>query len=109
MNWIALTEEAQLDQIKEQSKQQPVVIFKHSTRCSISDMAKGRLERKTAPENVQFYYLDLIRYRNISNDIAKVFGVRHESPQILLIKNGECVYDESHNGISMEEIAEKAA
>ncbi|MGN6478441.1 MAG: bacillithiol system redox-active protein YtxJ [Flavipsychrobacter sp.] len=109
MNWIALTEEAQLDQIKEQSKQQPVVIFKHSTRCSISDMAKGRLERKTAPENVQFYYLDLIRYRNISNDIAKVFGVRHESPQILLIKNGECVYDESHNGISMEDIAEKAA
>lgn len=109
MNWIALTEEAQLDQIKEQSKRQPVVIFKHSTRCSISDMAKGRLERKTAPENVQFYYLDLIRYRNISNDIAKVFGVRHESPQILLIKNGECVYDESHNGISMEEIAEKAA
>jgi len=109
MNWIALTEEAQLDQIKEQSKQQPVVIFKHSTRCSISDMAKGRLERKTAPENVQFYYLDLIRYRNISNDIAKVFGVHHESPQVLLIKNGECVYDESHNGISMEEIAEKAA
>lgn len=109
MNWIALTEEAQLDQIKEQSKQQPVVIFKHSTRCSISDMAKSRLERKTAPENVQFYYLDLIRYRNISNDIAKVFGVHHESPQVLLIKNGECVYDESHNGISMEEIAEKAA
>ncbi|MBS1778472.1 MAG: bacillithiol system redox-active protein YtxJ [Bacteroidetes bacterium] len=109
MNWIALTEEAQLDQIKEQSKQQPVVIFKHSTRCSISDMAKGRLERKMAPENVQFYYLDLIRYRNISNDIAKVFGVHHESPQVLLIKNGECVYDESHNGISMEEIAEKAA
>lgn len=109
MNWIALTEEAQLDQIKEQSKQQPVVIFKHSTRCSISDMAKGRLERKAVPENVQFYYLDLIRYRNISNDIAKVFGVRHESPQVLLIKDGECVYDESHNGISMEEIAEKAA
>lgn len=109
MNWIALTEEAQLDQIKEQSKQQPVVIFKHSTRCSISDMAKGRLERKTAPENVQFYYLDLIRYRNVSNNIAEVFGIRHESPQILLIKNGECVYDESHNGISMEEIAEKAA
>ncbi len=109
MNWIALTEEAQLDQIKEQSKQQPVVIFKHSTRCSISDMAKGRLERKAVPENVQFYYLDLIRYRNISNDIVKVFGVRHESPQVLLIKNGECVYDESHNGISMEEIAEKAA
>jgi bacillithiol system protein YtxJ len=104
MNWIALTEEHQLEQIKEQSKEQPVVIFKHSTRCSISSMAKSRLERETPAENVPFYYLDLIRYRAISNKIAQDFHVHHESPQILLIKNGECTYEESHNGISMQEI-----
>ncbi len=104
MNWIMLTEESQLDQIKEQSTQQPVVIFKHSTRCSISAMAKNRLERETPAANTLFYYLDLIRYRSVSNKIAENFHVHHESPQILLIKNGECTYEESHNGINMADI-----
>ena len=108
MNWIDITTEAQLDEIKEQSKQQPVVIFKHSTRCSISSMAKSRLEREKPVDNVAFYYLDLIRYRPISNKVAEVFQVHHESPQVLIIKNGDCIYDESHNGISMQYIAEQS-
>ena len=108
MNWVALTEETQLETIKEESESQPVVIFKHSTRCSISSMAKMRLEREEEPEGIKFYYLDLLSYRPISNKVADVFHVVHESPQVLLIKNGECVYEESHNGITMEEIAEQA-
>ena len=94
--------------IMEQSKQQPVVIFKHSTRCSISSMAKNRLEREATPDNIVFYYLDLIRYRSVSNKIAEVFEVHHESPQVLLLRNGECVYDESHGGIDMGEIVQQA-
>lgn len=109
MNWIELTDEQQLETIQQESKEQAVVIFKHSTRCSISSMAKMRLERDEAPANVKFYYLDLVRYRSVSNKIAEVFQVHHESPQVLLIKNGECTYDESHNGISMSEIEEQAA
>ena len=109
MTWTDLTEESQLAGIKELSSTKPVVIFKHSTRCSISTMAKSRLERAIAPENVVFYYLDLIRYRTISGMLADEFSVHHESPQVLLIRNGECVYDESHNGISMDEIIEQAA
>ena len=109
MNWEHLTEESQLEEIVQQSFNQPIVIFKHSTRCSISTMAKGRLERVTTPENVTFFYLDLIRYRSVSNRIADMFQVYHESPQVLLIRNGECVYDESHNGIDMNEIIEQAA
>ena len=105
MNWTPLTEEHQLETIKEESKSQPVVIFKHSTRCSISSMAKNRLDRDEAPEGMKFYYLDLIAYRALSNKIAEVFQVHHESPQVLLIKNGECTYDESHNGISMQDIS----
>lgn len=108
MNWIELTEEQQLNAIREQSVAQPVVIFKHSTRCSISSMAKNRLERASQPENIKFYYLDLIRHRPLSNKVAEEFKIRHESPQVLLIRNGACVYDESHNGIDMSEIAEKA-
>lgn len=109
MIWEQLTEEVQLEQIRELSYRQPVVIFKHSTRCSISTMAKNRLEREQAPENIVFYYLDLIRYRTVSNKVAEVFQVHHESPQVLLIKNGECVYEESHNGIDLSEIAIQAA
>lgn len=109
MNWIELKDESQLDIIKEESASQPVVIFKHSSRCSISDMAKMRLERSQNPEGVKFYFLDLLRYRSVSNKVADMFEVWHESPQVLLIKNGECIYDESHNGISMQDIAEQAA
>jgi bacillithiol system protein YtxJ len=109
MNWIALTEEQQLAAIKEQSKTQTVVIFKHSTRCSISTMAKGRLERSEAPGDVAFYYLDLIRFRSVSNAIADEFGVPHESPQVLMIRDGACTYNESHNGISMDEISSRSA
>jgi len=108
MNWINLTQEEQLQQIKVNSKTKPQVIFKHSTRCSISSMAKNRLEKSTQPDEIDFYFLDLIKYRPISNKIAEIFKVYHASPQILLIKNDECVYDESHSGIDMSEIIEQA-
>lgn len=105
MNWISLTAAEQLAQIRELSNQKPQVIFKHSTRCSISSMAKSRLERSVAPENADFYYLDLIRYRHLSDKIAEDFSVFHESPQVLLISKGDCIYEESHSGINMEDIA----
>jgi bacillithiol system protein YtxJ len=108
MNWIALTSDKQLDEIRENSKSKPQVIFKHSIRCGISSMAKSRLERSQPPGTIDFYYLDLINYRNISNRLTEVFKVPHESPQVLLIKNGECVYEESHSGIRMDEIIEQA-
>jgi bacillithiol system protein YtxJ len=104
MNWNVLNSEEQLDAIAELSFTKPVVIFKHSTRCSISTMAKARLERSIQPEAVDFYYLDLLNYRSISNKVAELFSVPHESPQVLLIKNAECIYEETHNGIDMNEI-----
>jgi len=108
MNWIPITDQNQLETIKDQSFTTPQVILKHSTTCSISKMALARLERTEAPTSIQFYYLDLLNYRTISNAIAEKFSVYHESPQILLIKNGECIFDESHGGIQMEEIVEQA-
>jgi bacillithiol system protein YtxJ len=91
MNWIDLNRADQLSEIKELSRTRPQVIFKHSTRCATSSMAKNRLERDEQPETCDFYFLDLIRYRSLSNKIAEDFAVSHESPQILLIKNTECV------------------
>ena len=109
MNWIPLTKEEQLTHIIERSATVPQVIFKHSTRCGTSSMVLSRLERSAEPGSIDFYFLDLIHYRNISNKITELFNVYHESPQILLIRNGECIYDESHMGISMDELTEQAA
>jgi bacillithiol system protein YtxJ len=104
MNWIPLEQAAQLEVISALSYQKPVVLFKHSTRCSISIMAKGRLDRATQPEGVDFYYLDLLAFRPLSNQIAEQFAVHHESPQLILLKNGACVYEAAHNGIDMDEL-----
>jgi bacillithiol system protein YtxJ len=109
MNWIDLNNAQQLADIKELSKARPQVIFKHSTRCSISTMAKNRLERNEQPQTGDFYFLDLLRYKSLSNQVAEDFAVTHESPQILLIKNTECVYEESHSGIQMDELIEQIA
>ena len=109
MNWISLQTEAQLEAIREQSVNRPQLIFKHSTRCSTSVLVKSRLERAPQPEAIDFYYLDLISFRPISNKIAETFFVEHESPQVLLIRNKECVYDESHLGITMADIEDAAA
>jgi bacillithiol system protein YtxJ len=104
MNWHPINSLDQLEHIKSASYISPQVIFKHSTTCSISRMALDRFERAATPEKVDFHYLDLLNYKAISNEIASFFQVHHESPQVILIKNGECIYDESHYGIMMDEL-----
>lgn len=103
MNWTQLQSAEQLAEIKDQPGYS--LIFKHSTRCSISMMAKRRFELDwdELPENMPLYFLDLIQYREISNQIEQLFHVHHESPQLLLIKDGECVLDQSHGSISVDE------
>lgn len=108
MNWITLNNESQLEEIVKKSFEKPQLIYKHSISCPISSMSKYRLEKSTAPEDIDFYYLDLINYRAVSNKIANDFGVRHESPQVLLIKDGKTVYHESHNKINMDSIVAEA-
>jgi bacillithiol system protein YtxJ len=105
--WQPLTQSEQLLDIVRESQEQPVIIFKHSTTCSISAAAKGKLERQWADaglSDVKLYYLDLLRYRPISTEIAQKFGVQHESPQLLLIQDGECRYDASHMGIRLSDV-----
>jgi bacillithiol system protein YtxJ len=104
MHWIHLTDDEQLKQIITKSQNKPQVIFKHSTRCSISAVALQRLQKVSQPSDVDFYFLDLLSNRQLSNQVADVFKVSHESPQVLVIRDGECVFDESHLGISMNEI-----
>jgi len=107
INWNSLTKQNQIEEIIAESKETPVVIFKHSTSCSISATAKSRLERQwqdAGLEGVKSYYLDLLTYRPISNMVAQTFEVEHQSPQLLLIKDGVCQYDASHLGINLNEV-----
>lgn len=107
MKWIPLETEQQLEEIK--AGNQLSLIFKHSTRCSISMMARRRFELdwEILPDTINLYFLDLLRYRQISNSIADIFNVFHQSPQLLLIKDGECIYEASHGEISAEEAADQ--
>lgn len=106
MHWIHLTDEEQLKQIISKSQNRPQVIFKHSSRCSISAVALQRLQKVNQPADIDFYFVDLIAHRKISDKISATFKVDHESPQVLVIKDGTCTYNESHLSISMHEIVE---
>ncbi|NNE29479.1 MAG: bacillithiol system redox-active protein YtxJ [Saprospiraceae bacterium] len=107
ITWRDLQREDQLSEIVEFSYQQTCLIFKHSTRCSLSSIAKMRLEDSWAfsEDNLRPYILDLIQYRAISDRIEQDFGVKHESPQILVIEKGEVTLDASHLDITVEEIS----
>jgi len=106
MDWIDLVSPEQLQTIKNESQDSPVIIFKHSTTCAVSAMAYHRLQRKVKEFKVKFYYLDLRAYREVSNLIASTFNVIHESPQILIIDKGKAVYDRSHSEINPADILE---
>ncbi len=104
--WINLTSIEQLDDIKERSKTKPQFIFKHSTRCGVSRMVISQFKKdyKVAESQADLYYLDLLNYRTISATIAEKFKVTHESPQLLVIKNGAVVAHDSHSAINSLEL-----
>lgn len=106
--WTDLKSPEQLERITEESHFSDHVIFKHSTRCSISRVALGRFERTDSFNKAATYHLlDLLAHRPISNAIAERFGITHESPQVLVIRNGVCIYQASHLDIEPAEISEQ--
>lgn len=109
-HWSELSTVAQLDELITESKTKPVAIFKHSTSCGTSNMVKDQLDDawKQDHEEVKFYYLDLLANRGVSNEVARRFKVVHQSPQMILLKNGRAVYDSSHMSIDFDQVLKKA-
>jgi bacillithiol system protein YtxJ len=96
-----------IENVDELSKTKKILIFKHSTRCSISSTALNRFERNWKDvynTSIKLLYLDLIANRELSNVIAEHYKVTHESPQVLLILNGKCIYNKSHLEINVNEL-----
>ncbi|MFQ5650236.1 MAG: bacillithiol system redox-active protein YtxJ [bacterium] len=106
MDWKILKSDTQLTEIIDRSKTGPVAIYKHSITCPVSAYVKSALERnlKFSQDDLPIYYLDLVTYRGVSNAVAKVFGVRHQSPQVLVIREGKVILSSSHLGISVKKI-----
>lgn len=107
IKWIPLTSLEQLEEIKEKSKTKTVGVFKHSTRCSISKGVIKSFDRsfpEELSEKIDIYYLDLLNYREISNEVGHTFQVIHQSPQLVLIKNGVAVADASHYDITQVDL-----
>ena len=99
--WHVLSETEQIDQLLQESEQQPVAIFKHSTRCGISRMVYKQFEKAytLTDEQAKLYYLDLLNHRDVSNAVAEILQVPHESPQLIILKNREVVHQSSHHSI----------
>jgi bacillithiol system protein YtxJ len=105
MNWSLLQTSEHLSELVKESAEKKILIFKHSTRCSISRTTLDRLERNWKEDlNTKSYFLDLLSYRDLSNNIAQYFGVEHQSPQILIISEGKSIYDRSHFDIEFSQI-----
>ena len=105
IGWKQLTDLSELDTIVEESNKKPVLIFKHSTRCSVSRMVLKQFENEfVLQDKIKPYFLDLLQHRAISNEIASQFGVQHQSPQLIIIKNGKAIYNASHESIAAENL-----
>ncbi|HXA02657.1 MAG TPA: bacillithiol system redox-active protein YtxJ [Cytophagaceae bacterium] len=112
MNWIELTDENQIDEIKEFSKTGVAIVYKHSHRCATCTMALARIERSWNNDEMLHtkpFFVNVVHARSLSNKIADFFEVRHESPQILIIKDEKCIYTASHLSISYPEVKRVAA
>lgn len=107
--WNDITDDAIINQIYAASDTQPQLILKHSTRCSISQLALNRLVEKTEElsSKMKLHYLDLLKYRNLSNLIEQRTGILHESPQVIIISKGKVSYSSTHHAITAEDLLQQ--
>ena len=104
--WTKITSDKQLVTAFEESNEKPVLFFKHSTRCSISSMALSRFEQNAEQLNeiCALYFIDLLEFRQVSNKLEEISNVMHQSPQVIVVKNREVIYTETHSSIDAKEI-----
>lgn len=108
LNWTLIETIEALEKAIARTNDRPALFFKHSTRCSISSMALSRFEKEWNDENhCDLYFIDLISHRDVSNKLSEETNIVHQSPQVIVVKEGSAVYDASHSGIDANEITSK--
>ena len=106
MHWIHLTDEDQLQKIIVRSQEKPQVIFKYTPGVYLSEIIFQRFQENCCPEHIDFHFLDVLVHANISEKVSGTFSVSHQCPQIIVVKDGECIFEASGAKISLEEIME---
>ena len=107
MNWENISSLNQLNQVlinTQQEDSEYALFFKHSPRCEISSMVLRRFESSWDISNINVFMVNVLSQRDASNELAQQFQIRHESPQVLLVKNGKLLYTASHGDISVADI-----
>lgn len=106
--WTQLNSDDQLQAAMQASHERPQIFFKHSTRCIISKMVLKNFEESWSalPSNVDTHFLDLLQYREISNGLSAQLHVKHESPQVIVVRNGKAIYHASHDSINTTDVAQ---
>ena len=106
LEWEILTGESSVEELIKSSFMVPVLLFKHSTRCSVSFMALENFEKEwlLKSDKCNIFYLDLLKYRGVSNQIAEITGIQHQSPQAIVLYEGRVIYNASHSAISAQAI-----
>lgn len=108
LNWIQVETIESLKSALSKSTDNPVLFFKHSTRCSISSMALNRFEKEwNESNNCELYFIDLIAHRDVSNTLSELTEIPHQSPQVIVVDQGKSIYNASHSGIDAEDIQSK--
>lgn len=107
--WKEITKPEELEEVLNKKIDQPILLFKHSIRCGVSLTALKGFEREWSQEKIkgECYYLDLLRYRELSDQTAYFTGIKHESPQLIVFHKGKVVYSASHSSIKVEELKKK--
>jgi bacillithiol system protein YtxJ len=105
LSWIEITSVEQLNQLWSQETKDSCVFFKHSTRCSISSMVLRSFERSwVTDEQTTLFFIDLIAHRDVSNQLALLSGVEHQSPQVIVTHKNQVIFSDSHGTIDAEKI-----
>jgi len=107
MEWYKITDSGDIDQVVNDSFAQPVLVYKHSPICGLSSNALQKLEKgwnALEAKKLKPYFVDVVAQRPLSQGIAQRFKIMHQSPQVLLIRDGICVYDIAHFEISVKDL-----
>lgn len=108
--FTALVREDELDALVVRSSTRPVLIFKHSPTCGTSYFALDELSAWGQEQDAADVHLvDVIAHRVVSNEIARRFGVRHQSPQVLLVRDGRVLWHASHYSVTAASVASALA
>jgi bacillithiol system protein YtxJ len=105
-NFAPVTDAGELDELLARSHDAPVILFKHSTTCPISARAHRQMSELSNDVAGRISLVIVQRARELSRRVAEQTGIQHESPQTIILRNGQAVWSASHFDITAEAVTQ---